>query len=370
MGDGAIPFIDGHLDLAINALGSRRDVTAPLATVRAAEDDSDGPFGTVTVTLPELRRGGAVMVVSTLLARARPWRVKRSSAGGADNDYHNQDMAHAAASGQLAYYRRLEARGLIRLVRTRDDLPELSRTLRLAEPLPVLLTLEGADPILDINDLHRWHDAGVRTLMLAHVGRSAYAHGTPAVGASAHENDVDGPLPEAGRLLLREMQALDMPLDLSHLSDTSLRQAVELFSGKIYASHCACRALNDDWQRNITDEVIGEVAERGGVVGVPLHSPFLVKGYTPQTPRDACSLDEIIRHLQHICDVTGNDTTACIGSDMDGGFGLEYTPTGIDGSGDMPRLAERMATRGWSDASIRKIFARNWARFLNESLPS
>ena len=365
-----IPFIDGHLDLALNALGLRRQITRPLQEVRDAEAGAPlGPFETATVTLPELRRGGAVMVVSTLLARCRPWRIKPGQLGGAAGDFPDQDMAHAIAQAQWSYYQCLQDRREIRMVLTADDLPPMKSDAPSNDgPLPLLVVFEGADPIRDPDDLHRWHAQGVRSLMLAHFGKSVYAHGTPEVDhPNAH--DVDGPLTEQGRRLLPEIESLRMPLDLTHLSDTSLHEALERFGGAVYASHCACRALNPDWQRNLPDEVICAIAQRGGVIGVPLHSPFLVAGYTRETPRQACNLDHIIDHLDHLCAITGSDAHAALGTDMDGGFGLEYTPTGVDGSGEMPRLAERMAQRGWSEASIRRVFGENWHRFYAANLP-
>ncbi len=364
------PFIDGHLDLALNGLALRRQITGPLEAIRAAEADNLGPFDTATVTLPDLRAGGAVMVVSSLLARCRPWRVKSGQIGVAAGDFPDQDGAYAAAAAQLAYYESLERRGEIRLVRSADELPAADAMLAPDEPLPLLAIFEGADPVRDPDDLHRWHRMGIRSLMLAHFGRSVYAHGTPAEPDDAHPNDVDGPLTDAGRRLLPEIEALRMPLDLTHLSDTALYEALDSFGGVVYASHCACRTLNPDWQRNLPDDVIQAISQRGGVIGLPLHSPFLVKGYQRDTPREACNLDHVVDHLDRLCEVSGSDAHVALGTDMDGGYGLEYTPTGVDRSADMPRLAERMSERGWSEDAIGRVFAGNWHRFWSANLPA
>lgn len=362
-------LVDGHLDLALNALMLRRDITRPLGALREHEADAPvKPFGTATVTLPALRAGGAVVVVSTVLARTRPWRSGALKPGGAGGDFPNQDMAHAVAHAQLAYYRRLELRGELQIVTTAEHVRRCAEAKPgAAEPLGVIVTMEGADPIADPDDLYRWHAAGLRTLMLSHFGKSSYAHGTPEE-EDPHPMDVDGPLTDAGRRLLPEIESLGMPLDLTHLSDTSLHEAMERFGGAVYASHCGCRSLCGV-QRNLTDEVIRAIAQRGGVIGVPFFNAFLRDGYERDSPRDFVTLDHVIDHLDHLCDIAGSDRHAALGTDMDGGFGLEHTPAGLDGSHQMHRLAERMRERGYTDDATDRILAGNWLRFYAETLP-
>ncbi|MEQ9455469.1 MAG: membrane dipeptidase [Phycisphaeraceae bacterium] len=369
------PLIDGHLDLALNALGIRRAITQPLEAIRAAEADlprgPNRPFETATVSLPDLRAAGAVVVVTTLIARARPWRSCSGQAVGS-LDFPDQDGAHAMAAAQLDYYHCLADRDLLRIVTAADQLPPRDATIPLTDdqPLPILLTFEGTDPVRDPDDLHRWHAQGVRTLMLAHFGRSTHAHGTPSEPDNHHPNDVDGPLTAEGRRLLPEIEKLGMPLDLTHLSDTSLYEAIDRFGGAIYASHCGARALVPECQRNLPDEVIKTIAQRGGVIGLPLHSPYLVPDFAPDTPRDRCSIEHAVDHLDHIAQITGSDRHVALGTDMDGGFGLEYTPTGIDRYAELPKLGALLETRGWSDEAINRLFAGNWHRFFASHLPA
>lgn len=355
----------------MNALMLRRRIAEPLAVVRSDESEAGDAlaWGEATVTLPELRRGGAVMVVSTLLTRVRPWRVRPGVVRGLSGDYPDVDMAHAGAAAMLDYYRCLEERGLIRIVRDAGDLPGGDRVLGEDEPLAMLVTMEGADPIRDVEDLEWWYEGGLRTLMLAHFGRSLSAHGTPSeAGEDFRAEDVDGPLTEWGRALLGAMEGMGMSLDVSHLSDTSLAEAMERFGGRVYASHCGCRSLVPGCQRNLEDEVIREIAARGGVVGVPLFSAYLVEGFGVDSPREECGLDAVIDHFEHLRDVAGTDEVVALGTDMDGGFGLSATPVGIDGSGDMDRLAERMLERGWDEAGVDRVFGGNWLRFWGEVL--
>ncbi len=371
-----IPFVDGHLDLALNALMLRRELHLSVDQVREKEKHvAKKPFDTCTVTYPALKEGGAVMVLSTVLARTRPWRVTHGEVGGAIGDFPDQDTAHAAAMAQWDYYQCQVDRGRLKWVLGRADLPDVSALNdgRLPDdaPLPLLLTMEGADPVRDPDDLHRWFEKGLRTIMLAHFGRSTYAHGTPDhESPDPPRQDVDGPLTDAGRRLLKEVAALKMPLDLTHLADTSMAEALDVFDGPVYASHCACRALNPEWQRNLPDDMIREIARRGGVIGMILHSPYLVQGFTPQTPREKCGLDDVVDHLEHLREVMGSEELIAIGSDMDGGYGLEFTPTGVETSAAMPNLAARMQARGWSEDAVRGVFAGNWLRFWGEHLPA
>ena len=101
-----------------------------------------------------------------------------------------------------------------------------------AGPLGVVLSMEGADPVVEPEQLQEWWDAGLRAAGPAHYGRGQYAYGT----------GVDGPLGEKGVRLLREFERLGMLLDVTHLSDTSMAEALDLFGGRVLASHHNCRA--------------------------------------------------------------------------------------------------------------------------------
>ncbi len=229
--------------------------------------------------------------------------------------------------------------------------------------------MEGADPIINPDQLHHWHALGLRTLMLAHFGRSHYAHGTPSEDP-ANTRDTDGPLTDKTPALLKVMAELKMPLDLTHLSDTSFFQAVDGFRGRIYSSHTACRALCSI-PRNHSDEQLRLILERGGVIGVPMFNAFLDATYKrpPNSNRQQVTLDTVAAHLDHICQLAGNAEQAAIGSDMDGGFGLEHSPTGLDTIADLGKLAEALRKRGHNDDEIRKILGENWLRFFCETLP-
>ena len=188
-----LPLFDAHLDLAWSAVFFNRDLTASLSAVRAREAHmTDEPSrGRGTVTFPELRRGGVAVCVATLLARAGPEQKVPAGYKRTDLDYVNQDIAHCAAHAQLAYYRLMESRGVVRVLRTGPELLSHWRAyLRDLQntPLGVILSMEGAYPVVAPAQLEDWWRLGLRAICPAHYGRGHYAYGTAT----------DGPLGERG----------------------------------------------------------------------------------------------------------------------------------------------------------------------------
>ena len=128
--------------------------------------------------------------------------------------------------------------------------------------------MEGADPIVDVGQAAAWWELGLRSVNLAHYGKSRYAVGTGA----------DGPLTADGIQLLKEFEELGMILDATHLSDTSFQQALDCFSGPVLASHNNCRALVPH-QRQFSDDQIRRLIERGAVIGAALDAWMLAPGW-------------------------------------------------------------------------------------------
>lgn len=364
-----IPLFDGHLDLAMNALEYERDPRLTVEQVREREKDgiADGR-GTCMVSLPELRRGGTAVVTATLLARAKPWVKPQRRPYRDNNDWPTQEMAHAIARGQLAYYELLERRGDLRIITTRTQLQAVFQRIAAGETdrLGVIVMMEGADPIASPQDLPDWHEQGLRCLSLAHFGHSHYAAGTPPKDPASPEKDA--PLTEKGRELLRHMSPLRMILDLTHLSDLSFWEAIEAYDGPVCATHCNCRALANT-PRQLDDAQIRAIVQRHGVIGVAIHNGMLrcIDGQEP--PRDQVSLSHVVDHIDHLCDLAGDAAHVAIGSDLDGGYGLEHTPREMNTHSDLHKLAPLLRDRGFTDADVAAIFHGNWLRFYTEHLP-
>jgi membrane dipeptidase len=360
------PIFDAHLDLAWSAVCFNRDLTQSVAAIRERERHmtDERCRGRNTVTLPELRRAGVRVCVATLLARGGPDQpIPLTGYKRTDLDFATPSIAYAAAHAQLAYYRLLESEGHIRLLRTAADLEAHWAQAEQARdngnvPLGIILSLEGTDPIVRPEQVEEWWNAGLRAAGLAHYGPGQHAYGT----------GVSGPLSEAGTRLLEEFSRLGMMLDVTHLSDPSLAEALDVFDGPVLASHHNCRALVPG-DRQLSDEQIRRLIGRGAVIGAALDAWMLYPGWVRgQTSPSVVGLSAVADHIDHVCQIAGNARHSAIGSDLDGGFGTEQTPHDLDTIADLQKLSSIFAERGYRESDIDLIFHGNWLRFFRAAL--
>jgi membrane dipeptidase len=349
-------IVDGHLDLAANALYLRRDLTRTAEEVRRSDtEEIRKNFGSCTVTLPELRKGGVGIVFATVWTRVDP------AAGYAGAGFPTQMQCYAVGRAHAAYYEALERAGEVSLLRQKSDLEAILEGFRerpSEAPLGLLMSMECADPILDPEHVAHWWSLGLRIASLTQYGKGVYAHGTGSTG---------GLLPQADELL-KALEAHGIVLDLTHLTDEGLKQALEKFSGMVVATHHNCRALVPG-QRQLADEMIRDVAARGGVIGTALDLAMLDPKFNRAAPKRNVGLSEVTRHIDHICQITGSSDHAAIGSDMDGGLGLEHIPSGVETVADLPLLQGELQRAGFSEEDIKKVMYGNWIRLLQGSLP-
>ncbi|HEV3260625.1 MAG TPA: membrane dipeptidase [Gemmataceae bacterium] len=356
-------IFDAHLDLAWNAVEWNRDLLLPVADIRRAEQGMSGKGrGCNTVSFPELRRGKVVVFIATLLAR-----VLRPSLVRSFGPYASMPAAYAAAHGQLAYYRALEQQGVLRWIK---DWPTLEAHVRSWQvhgtakeqsslPLGFILSMEGADPVLAPEQVEEWWDAGLRIIGPAHYGVSPYAHGTGTEG---------GLLPP-GRPLLEAMARVGMILDVTHLSDQSFDEALDVFGGPVLASHHNCRSLVPD-QRQLTDDQIRRLIGRDAVIGTALDAWMLHPGWQrgQTTPEEVgLKTEKMIDHIDRVCQLAGDSRHAAIGTDLDGGFGREQGPCDLDTIADLQRLPDLLRRRGYADTAVEGIMYGNWVRFFREA---
>jgi membrane dipeptidase len=359
------PLIDAHLDLALNAIYFNRDLLASVAEVRAAERGMTDELARekATVTLPELRRAQVPICVATLLARSGPEQKRYSGFRRADIDYVNPVTACAHAQAQLAYYRLMQRGGHLTFLHTREDLArhwERWQGQPTATPLGMILSMEGADPILSVADVEEWWAAGLRAVGLAHHGRGRHAYGTTT----------DGPLSTSGRELMREFQRIGMIVDVTHLSDRSFFDTMDIYGGPVLASHQNCRALVPG-ARQFSDEQLRLLIARDAVIGTAFDAWMLYPGWKRgETRPEVVSIEAAADHIDHICQLAGSARHCAIGSDLDGRFGTEQTPRDLDTITDVHALEDILARRGYTTADIDGIFFENWRRFFGESLPT
>jgi membrane dipeptidase len=350
-------IVDAHEDIAYNALHHDRDVrrstteqrarekASPMTSSEAGAELSD-TSDTVMIGLPDLRRGGIGLVCSTIFCLPG-----------------EQEAMTTDAWAQLRYYQGLAANpdtSGVRLITSRAALEDLTRDYANAQapdarPVGFLLLMEGADPIRDPSELEAWYSAGLRLIGPTWRG-SRYCGGTGRPGGFS----------DLGFALLDEMARLGMILDFSHMADEAVWQALERYPGPIIASHTNARALTPT-DRHFTDEQTKAIAARGGVIGVVLHNKFLVD--TWERGQDPVGMDAVVRHIDYVCQLLGDARHSGIGSDFDGGAGVEITPEPFDTIADLERIADALRGRGYSDEDIAGIMGANFLRAFSAALP-
>ena len=353
-------IFDAHLDMAWNALEWNRDLMLPVSKIREFEQHFDKIIpGPCTVSWDELRRGRVGLMIVTLLPRYhrkdKPLTFPQS-----------RETAYAMSQGQLAYYRAMVAKGVLREIPDKAALdkhvaewkalppgvPEFGKP-----PLGYILSMEGSPPILYPEQISDWYAAGLRLLGPAHYGPSPYCFGT---GSEGGFND-------DGKRLLKEMDKVGMLLDVTHLADQSFWDAMEIYQGPCIASHHNCRTLVPA-DRQLNDDQIKELIRRGSVIGAAFDNWMIRPGWKigvsdPSTVK----LGHIIDHIDHICQLAGNAKHCGLGTDLDGGFGKEQSPSDLDTIADLGLVGELLSKRGYSEVDVEGIMWRNFVEFFQRA---
>lgn len=344
---------DSHLDLAWNALSWNRDLTLPIEDIRRAEREmEEGHRGAGTVCFSEMRKGEVGVCLATVLARS-------TGLGDPLLDYGSQEIASAMGHGQRMYYEIMQRHGHMRLLTNWGQMAEHVSQWKsdAVSPLGYVLSMEGADPILDAEDAARWWEVGLRVVGLAHYGPGIYAHGTSSTGG----------LTPRGFELLDTLERLGMIVDVTHLTDEGFQEVVERYRGPLLASHNNCRALVPG-QRQFSDDQIRCLVQRGAVIGVALDSWMLWPGYVSGTTDNSkVTLNHVVDQIDHICRLAGSAKHVAIGSDLDGGFGKEQSPSDLETISDLQRIASLLTDRGYQEAEVQDIMHGNWLRFFQKA---
>ncbi len=351
-------IFDAHLDLSLNALQYNRDLRRSVREIRADESGmSDlAGRGAGTVAFPEMRQGGIGLCVATLLAGCM-------KPAGPIGSWNSPAQAWAMTQGQLAWYRAMEADGALRMVR---DLATLETHLGQwdedpsSTPIGYILSLEGADSIRELDDLQSAYRDGLRAIGPAHYGKGRYAFG----------HDETANLSSRGKALIEEMQRLGILLDVTHLSEPTFWDALDVFDGPVWASHHNCRALVDD-PRQLSDAQIKALAGRDAVIGVAfdvwMSCPGWQRGRTRHGDLAGGDMAALADHVDHMAQLLGTTKNIGIGTDLDGGYGTEQTPSDLDTIADLVRFAEILEARGYSQDDLEGICAQNFISLLRRA---
>lgn len=351
--------IDAHLDLSMNALEWNRDLTRPVAEINAREKGlRDKPDrGNATVSLPELRKGNVGLVVATQIAR---FVSPENPLPG----WHSPEQAWAQTQGQLAWYRAMVEKGEMTQIRNWTELEAHLAHWNQGEdksqmPVGFILSLEGADSIVNLSYLEKAYESGLRALGPAHYGPGRYAFGT----------DSSARLSQPGKELVKKMDELGIILDATHLCDLAFWDALEIYQGPVWASHNNCRALVDH-NRQFSDEMIKALVNRGAVIGGAFDAWMLSPGWVrgKSTPKERnVTISTVLDHLDHICQIAGNANHIGIGSDLDGAFGTEQSPADLETIADLGKIPDLLRSRGYTEPEVEKVMHGNWLNFLKKA---
>ena len=275
------------------------------------------PGETPCVTMENMKRGGMSLQTCTLFA---------GSKGMSDHPY-DKAMAEYAAFERLA-----DQEGW-----TRVDSPLEAEEGK----VKILLSIEGGEIFEgSVERVREFYDRGIRMVALTWNNENE-------IGYSAKSGSKEGIKPR-GWDILREMAALRMAADTSHLNEAGFWDLIDRHSQPPMASHSCAKALCPHF-RNLSDEQIRAMAARGGWIGVNFYPRFLRED-------GKASVRDIADHIDHMCQL-GAQKNVGFGSDFDG---IEYTPVDCTSPADIPAILEELRRRGYGEADIAAIAGGNF----------
>ena len=309
--------IDAHQDIAFH--------------IRHYKRDFENPESPCMITLPGLRKSGARVVFNTVFIHPK----------------HKPGGSVAEAMAQLDVYDAIyrEHSESVFQIRSRGDIDRLGEE----EKIGFFTLMEGADPVLNPEHLLEYQKRGVRAVGLSWNNKNIYASGPES------EEGLSG----QGKELLRQMNALGITLDLSHLNERCFWESVELTELIPVATHSNSRALVDH-PRNLRDEQLRAISERGGVTGVVFYGPFLRKG------QGLATLEDIYAHIDHIISVCGEDHVG-VGTDMDGAPIKDF-PKEMRHISELRTLPDYLLGKRYPSGVVEKIMGMNFLRVIKTNL--
>ena len=260
--------------------------------------------------------------------------------------------------------------------------------------IAALMGVEGGHMInSDLDVLRKFASLGVRYITLTHSGNDEWAD-------SSTDKPAHNGLTDFGKDVVREMNRLGMMVDISHVSDKTFYDALEISKAPMIASHSSCRVICDA-PRNLTDQMMKDLAAKGGVVQINYHVGFLSQEFRDaekanpeinkaiaQEVQKRCGDDEgcqliegdrltreyveqgklprvdftkIIEHIDHAVKVAGVDHVG-LGSDFDGA----NMPYGMEDATKLPKITDALLKKGYSEGDVKKILGENTLRVMTE----
>lgn len=299
--------------------------------------------------LARLRRGGVDAVFFSIFVHPK----YKGSEGGLSG------RAHAMIDALEAQLE-LHASDL-ELATSAGDVRRIAREGKIA----ALMGLEGGDAIEHKFDkLRALHARGVRYMTLTWSNTHNWAD-------SSSDERRHGGLTPFGRDVVREMNRIGMVVDVSHCSDETFWDVVDVARAPIIASHSSARSLVDN-PRNMSDDMLRAVGENGGVVMVNFGGSFvdprkasywkIASDVITHFGPSPVPLEMVVDHIDHVARVAGMDHVG-LGSDFDGTL---FMPEGLSDVSGFPNVTAALLARGFSEADVRKILGGNALRVLEQ----
>jgi membrane dipeptidase len=379
-------IVDAHQDLAWNMLTFGRDYTRSAGETRRLEAGGEAPLrnGDSLLGWPDYQRGRIAVVFSVLFVtpahRREAWETVF---------YRDADQAHSLYRAQLDMYHQLtgEHPERFRMLQYRGELDELlvhwkrsdldlvfdegegngrdphhraEGDARPGHPVGLVMLIEGAEGVREPSELDEWWRLGVRLIGPA-WGGTRFCGGTRE----------PGPLTKEGYDLLEGMADLGFLLDVAHMDEWALMQALDSYPGAIASTHANVQSLlkGEESNRHLSERAIRGLLEREAVLGVSPVNPFLLPGWKRGDRRGQVSLQHLVDHIDHICQLAGDAHHVGLGTDFDGGFGVQSVPLEIDTVADLQKLVPMLGERGYSDDDTAAILGGNWLDLLHDTLP-
>ncbi|GAA4180787.1 dipeptidase [Gryllotalpicola koreensis] len=326
------PIIDGHNDWPW-ALREQRD-----GALDGLDGDQSAHFHT---DVPRLGKGGV---------GGQFWSVYVEDRGaGAEHVRETLEQIDVVQRLATRYPQHFA------LARTADDVEAARRSGKVAS----FLGAEGSHQLDgSLAVLQQYARLGVRYLTLTHWRTSEFAD-------SATDDPRHGGLSDLGRQLVRELNRLGMLVDLSHVAETTMRDALDEASAPVIFSHSSCRAVTDH-VRNVPDDVLQRMPENGGVVMITFVPQFVSNDYREwlaagrEGVKPRVTVADVADHVEHARAVAGVDHIG-LGGDFDG---TPDMPVGLESVAGYPALLEELARRGWSADDLAALAGGNTLRVL------
>ncbi len=348
----------------------------------ATSEMDPGGFTTLQTDLPKMRAGGLDVQMINVFSDQRPLGLE-----GYANALENAEISYASIDRMLRAYP-----NQIALARSADDILDINASGRLV----ALLAIENAFPFgEDMKNVALWRERGVTSVLIVHYGNNQFG-GSVSPRAEHGDPEADPGLTPLGQDLVEALNNAGIIIDVSHAGPRTTSDIVALSRAPVIASHSGVRALLDE-ARNVSDEQIRMIADRGGVVCISTVRGYLGT-FSPEylearsalgaelnlntgKGRQAASqetidtyyrreaelskrygditVSDMVDHIDHVVAVAGIDHVA-IGTDFDGGGGVG----GWRNAAESPALTEELLRRGYSEDDIGRIWSGNFLRVM------